>query len=224
VLFRRASRAPFRRVSRASLVVAPLAVVVLVTGGCDSGAQSKSAAASGPSVIVPGRPGEAAETLSAGDAAAQRAEDDSPNSADVAYARMMIEHHSQALEMTGLAPKRAGSGKVKRLAARIEAAQGPEITTMKSWLTAHHRERAATEHRHEAMPGMATGAQLRKLRSAKGEAFDDLFLKLMITHHDGAITMATDVKAQGNNLQIEEMADDVIAQQTSEISRMRAMS
>lgn len=46
----------------------------------------------------------------------------------------------------------------------------------------------------------------------------------MISHHDGAITMATDVKAQGNNIQIEEMADDVIAQQTSEISRMRAMS
>jgi uncharacterized protein (DUF305 family) len=33
--------------------------------------------------------------------------------------------------------------------------------------------------------------------------------------------MATDVKAQGNNILIEEMADDVIAQQTTEISRMR---
>jgi uncharacterized protein (DUF305 family) len=45
----------------------------------------------------------------------------------------------------------------------------------------------------------------------------------MITHHGGAITMATDAKAEGNNIQIEEMADDVIAQQTSEISRMREM-
>jgi uncharacterized protein (DUF305 family) len=45
---------------------------------------------------------------------------------------MMIEHHTQALEMTGLAPKRAASGQVKRLAARIAAAQGPEITTMKA--------------------------------------------------------------------------------------------
>jgi uncharacterized protein (DUF305 family) len=33
--------------------------------------------------------------------------------------------------------------------------------------------------------------------------------------------MATDVKTQGNNILIEEMADDVIAQQTTEISRMR---
>jgi uncharacterized protein (DUF305 family) len=36
--------------------------------------------------------------------------------------------------------------------------------------------------------------------------------------------MATDVLAQGNNIQIGEMADDVIAQQTTEISRMRDMS
>ena len=71
------------------------------------------------------------------------------------------------------------------------------------------------------MPGMATEAQLKKLRAAKGTAFDRLFLTLMITHHEGAVTMATDVKAQGDNIQVEEMADDVIAQQTAEMSRMR---
>ena len=45
----------------------------------------------------------------------------------------------------------------------------------------------------------------------------------MTTHHQGAITMATDVKGQGNNIRVEEMADEVIAQQTSEITRMRNM-
>ena len=214
----------FRRTSRASLVAASLAVAVLALGGCDSGSTTKSAKAGGPSVIAPGKPGEAAKTLSAEDAAKHRTEDDSPNSADRAYARMMIEHHSQALEMTELAPVRAESGSVKRLAARISAGQGPEIAAMKSWLKSHGGDKGTEEHQHEAMPGMATEAQLKKLRAAKGKAFDELFLKLMITHHDGAIAMATDVKAQGNNIQIEEMADDVIAQQTSEISRMREMS
>lgn len=215
-----------RRTSRASLVTAALAVAVLALAGCDSGSDSgtRSGKASGPSVIAPGKPGEAAETLSAQDAAKQRADDDSPNSADFAYARMMIDHHTQALEMTELAPTQAQSGKLKRLAARIAAAQGPEIATMKSWLKTHNGRRTVTEHEHAAMPGMATEAQLKELRTAKGKAFDTLFLKLMITHHDGAITMATDVKAQGNNIQIEEMADDVIAQQTSEINRMREMS
>ncbi|MFE5142479.1 DUF305 domain-containing protein [Streptomyces fagopyri] len=215
----------FRRSPRASLVTAALVAVVLTLGACDdSGAPADSGRTGGPSVIAPGKPGEAAETLSADDAAKRRTEDDSPNSADFAYARMMIEHHTQALEMTRLAPGQAGSGRVKALAARIAASQGPEISTMKGWLDAHHGDGHATRHQHGAMPGMATEAQLKALRVARGKVFDRLFLKLMITHHDGAVSMATDVKARGNNIQIEEMADDVMAQQTSEISRMRAMS
>ncbi|MFE9625155.1 DUF305 domain-containing protein [Streptomyces sp. NPDC006527] len=211
-------------VRRAPLVTASL--LVLLLAGCDSDSDTRSAAPDGPSVIAPGMPGEANRTLSAEEAAAHRAEDDTPNSADVSFARMMIEHHGQALEMTALAPGQAESAKVKSLASRIAAAQGPEIKAMKSWLTAHDKDGASTAsggHDHSAMPGMATEAQMNKLRAARGKAFDELFLTLMITHHEGAITMAADVKAQGNNIRIEEMADDVVAEQTTEISRMRAM-
>ncbi|MGQ4428042.1 DUF305 domain-containing protein, partial [Streptomyces violaceoruber] len=91
------------------------------------------------------------------------------------------------------------------------------------WLGTHGEKVAGGGHDHAAMPGMATEAQLKQLRAAEGKAFDRLFLTLMITHHEGAISMATDVKSGGNNVLIEEMADDVVAQQTSEISRMRAM-
>ncbi|MFE5185971.1 DUF305 domain-containing protein [Streptomyces sp. NPDC056628] len=199
------------------------AALVLTLGGCDSGTDAKSPARSGPSVIVPGGPGEPNKVLSAEEAARQRAEDDSPNSADVDYARMMIQHHEQALVMTQLVPERGESAKVKKLAARIAAAQGPEIDAMKGWLKTHGKNTRGEGHghAHTPMPGMATEAQLATLRAARGKAFDELFLTLMITHHDGAIAMATDVKAQGNNIQVEEMADDVVAQQTTEISRMR---
>jgi uncharacterized protein (DUF305 family) len=215
---------PYRRALRASLATAALAALAaLGLTGCDSGPEAKSHATSGPSVIVPGGPGGENRTLSAADAAEQRAEDDSPNSADVDYARMMIQHHSQALDMTELAPERARSSSVKRLAERIAAAQGPEITAMRDWLKSYGKDERPAEHDHAAMPGMATEAQLKELRAARGRAFDELFLTLMITHHEGAITMATDVKAQGNNIRIEEMADDVVAQQTNEIARMQDM-
>ncbi|WP_416985244.1 DUF305 domain-containing protein [Streptomyces sp. T028] len=209
-------------IRRASLTTAA-ALLALTLTGCDSGTQAKSGAASGPSVIAPGKPGEGNQTLSAQEAAEQRAEDDTPNSADVSYARMMIQHHAQALEMTELAPERAESADLKRLALRISAAQGPEIEAMKGWLASYDKAGTGDPHDHTAMPGMATGAQLKKLRAAHGKAFDALFLTLMITHHEGAITMATEVKAQGNNLRVEEMADDVVAQQTSEIARMQQM-
>ncbi|MFH8449021.1 DUF305 domain-containing protein [Streptomyces fungicidicus] len=215
----------YRRASRVSVAAAGLtALAVLALVGCDSEADDAGpAAGSGPSVIAPGGPGEANRTLSADEAQRQRAEDDSPNSADVSYARMMIVHHTQALEMTGLVPDRAESSKIVRLAERITAAQRPEIKAMQAWLKNHGKaERDDTHgHDHATMPGMATQSQLKQLRAADGKAFDQLFLTLMITHHQGAITMATDVKGQGNNIQVEEMADDVVAQQTSEISRMR---
>ncbi|MET9498728.1 DUF305 domain-containing protein [Streptomyces sp. NPDC006552] len=207
-------------------VPALLAALALGATACDSGGsdQANSPASNGPSVIAPGRPGEAAETLSAQDAR-RRGADDQPNSADVRYAQMMIEHHQQALKMTELAPEQAKSGQLKRLAERISAAQKPEIAVMRGWLKQHHRVASPEGHdAHAAMPGMASAAQLKSLRAARGAAFDTLFLKLMITHHQGAVTMATEVKSEGNDVQVEEMADDVIAQQTTEISRMRDMS
>ncbi|MFF6783221.1 DUF305 domain-containing protein [Streptomyces sp. NPDC012510] len=217
-----------RRSSRASLVTSSLTVVLLALAGCDSGSDADpdgaSAKSSGPAVIAPGKPGEAARTLSPEEAEKHRAEDDSPNSADFDYARMMIVHHTQALEMTELAPDHARSTQVKRIAERISAAQEPEIAAMEGWLKANDGDGRDTSHEHGTMPGMATEAQLKELDTLDGEKFDQLFLKLMITHHEGAITMATDVKAQGNNILIEEMADDVIAQQTTEISRMRDLT
>ncbi|WP_026246627.1 MULTISPECIES: DUF305 domain-containing protein [unclassified Streptomyces] len=211
-------------------VAVPALVAALALGltGCDSGSdadgKANSAVSGGPSVIAPGKPGEAAETLSAQDAQERKA-DDKPNSADVAYAQMMILHHEQALKMTELAPKQAESGQVKRLAERIAAAQGPEVDVMRAWLKKYGKPEAASGHSaHGSMPGMASAGQLKSLRGARGPAFDELFLKLMITHHQGAVTMATEVKSDGNDVVVEEMADDVIAQQTTEIERMRDMS
>lgn len=216
-------RRQVRRLRGLALAVTVTAVA-LTSAGCDGGGGSKDRAAGGGSVVAPGKPGEPARTLSASQAAKAAAGVDTPNSADVRYVRMMIEHHAQALALTRLVPARSRSDAVKRVAERITAAQQPEIGAMKGWLSRHGRTEQADGHDHGAMPGMATAAQLDQLRAAKGKAFDQLFLKLMITHHQGAVTMATEALSEGNNIQVEEMADDVVAQQTTEISRMRALS
>ncbi|MFD7621033.1 DUF305 domain-containing protein [Streptomyces sp. NPDC059802] len=211
---------------RKSVLVAAAVCAALALSACDAGdgeSRTKAQAGGGPSVVAPGKPGEPARTLSA-EEAAKAAGDGTPNSADYRYARMMIQHHAQALELTALVPSRSGSSSVKRLAERITASQKPEIGAMEGWLVHNDGERHTSAHDHSAMPGMATPAQLKRLRAADGAAFDKLFLKLMITHHQGAITMATEVLAEGNNVQIEEMAGDVVAQQTVEINRMRTMS
>lgn len=224
---------------RKPVVAAMAAAAVLALSACesDSGGSGSPAKAKGidaPSVVAPGKPGEPARTLSA-EEAAKAVPNDTPNAADFSYAEMMITHHGQALQMTALAPDRAASTQVKRLAERISAAQKPEIGAMEGWLKTNGGAKGKGGHDHggadqggagqggEAMPGMATAAQLTQLRAAKGRAFDELFLKLMVTHHQGAITMATAALTDGHNVLVEEMAGDVIAQQTSEINRMRSM-
>ncbi|MFB6840291.1 DUF305 domain-containing protein [Streptomyces sp. NPDC056361] len=202
-----------------------LSAAVLALAACESGSDSAAPqvkGSSGTSVVAPGKPGEPARRISP-EEAARLLPDDSPNSADFRYAQMMIAHHRQALTMTALAPQRAGSPQVKKVAERIAAAQQPEIGAMEGWLKNNGGPRPQSGHDHHSMPGMATEVQLAELRSAKGKAFDDLFLKLMITHHEGAVTMAAEVLSDGNNVLVEEMANDVIAQQTSEINRMRSL-
>lgn len=45
----------------------------------------------------------------------------------------------------------------------------------------------------------------------------------MTAHHEGALKMAGEVLAAGNNTAVEEMANEVAATQSAEVHRMRAM-
>ncbi|MGW8489737.1 DUF305 domain-containing protein [Streptomyces sp. NPDC055886] len=210
---------------RSTALAAAAVAVVLVLGACDADSgdgTSDKAKDTGPGVVAPGRPGEPARTLSA-EEAAKEAGQDTANSADFRYAQMMIEHHGQALVMTELVSERASDSTIKRLAERISAGQKPEIGAMEGWLKRNGGDKREQHHDHTGMPGMATEAQLKKLRAAEGKAFDTLFLELMITHHQGAVTMATEALTEGNDIFVEEMASDVVAQQTVEIDRMRGL-
>ncbi len=212
--------------ARSLLLASTAAAAVLALPACEADGSAPAKADGGPSVVAPGRPGEAAETLSADEARKAGREDSVPNAADVRFVRMMIVHHRQALTMAALAEKHADSKGVKGIARRIAAAQGPEIGALEGWLDQRgepREEKEAHGHDHGAMPGMATQAELDRLSAARGDAFDELFVKLMITHHQGAVTMATEVLKEGNDVLVEEMATGMSVQQTAEIGRMREL-
>ncbi|MCX5408915.1 DUF305 domain-containing protein [Streptomyces sp. NBC_00335] len=212
------------KVSLGRIVAAALTVgLLLPLTGCRDGGGTDGAADGEPVVVAPGKPGEKARTISP-EQAARELPDDTPNAADRAYVRNMIEHHGQALTMSALAPDRAASDGVKRLAERIAAAQKPEIGAMEGWAARNPAPGAAPGgHDHAAMPGMATEKQLGELTAARGADFDRLFLALMTAHHEGALKMAGEVLAAGNNTAVEEMANEVAATQSAEVHRMRAM-
>ena len=204
-----------------------LVVLGVALAGCGS------AAPAGPAVIVPGGPGESAQVLPGAEAAERR----TPvpvSPADVEFVAAMVPHHEQALELAALAPGRATAPGVLAIADRISAVQGAEIAMMRSWLAGqddapggHGSDHGSGGHggggghEGELHPGMATPEQVTALGAATGPAFDRLFLDLMIAHHEGALAMADAVRAGGTDVLVSQMADDVTATQSAEISRMR---
>jgi uncharacterized protein (DUF305 family) len=151
------------------------------------------------------------------------------NDADATFAQAMIPHHQQAVQMADMADGRAADAEVKALAAKIQAAQQPEIDTMTGWLTAWGKP--ATEPHmstgsgmgHGSMPGMMTDADMAKLMGAKGAAFDKHFLTMMISHHEGAIEMAQQEVAQGSSPEAKALAQKIITDQQAEIATMKTM-
>ncbi|WP_405719272.1 DUF305 domain-containing protein [Streptomyces sp. NBC_01537] len=142
------------------------------------------------------------------------------NDADVMFAQMMITHHQQAVEMAGLAATRASDAEVKSLAAQIRAAQEPEITRMRGWLRSWKApESAGMSMGHGS--GMMSDADMAGLKAAEGTAFDRKFAEMMIDHHKGAIAMAEDVRKNGRNEAVRQLARRVITTQSAEVERLQ---
>lgn len=157
--------------------------------------------------------------------------------ADVHFISGMISHHAQAIVMAGWAPSHGASQSVRTLCERIINAQTDEITLMQNWLKDRHQPvpdaKAApmkmmmdgVEH-EMLMPGMLTDAQMKQLSQATGPEFDRLFLRLMIQHHQGALTMVKELFATpgaGQDEAVFKFASDVGADQSTEIDRMQKM-
>jgi len=170
------------------------------------------------------------------------------NDADVDFATAMIPHHAQALTMVDLTRGRRLSPEVRQLTEAILAAQAPEIEDMVDWLTAWDQPVPATARDHlnaeesdgmgghdmdgsddmddmddSDMPGMMTDEELADLEAARGPEFEDMWLEMMIEHHEGAIEMAEDEQADGIFGPAIDLAESIEASQQAEIDQMREL-
>ena len=180
-------------------------------------------------IIQPGAPGQPVRELSAAEAI--KIANTSYSPADAQFMRDMIPHHHQALQMAELVADRTNRQELIDVAGRINASQGDEIEFMQQWLrergevvpnpTAHE-----AMHTHHTMAGMATPQQMADLAAANGSDFDALFLRLMITHHKGALTMVEELLKQPGAAYdpvLFEFTTDVTNDQDTEIERMNAL-
>ncbi|XXK44441.1 DUF305 domain-containing protein [Porticoccaceae bacterium nBUS_17] len=202
-----------------------IAILVAVSSTCVFASLEKINAP----IVQPGAPGQPSQALDADTAIAIA--DSSYSSADVHFMQGMILHHHQALLMSRLASDRTNNENVLDLAGRIDVSQDDEITLMQDWLKErsemvpdpadHH-----SGHMSHGMVGMATEEQMTNLADSKSIDFDELFLSLMITHHDGAIKMVKELRDQPGSAYdplLNEFVSDVANDQAVEIERMNEL-
>lgn len=164
--------------------------------------------------------------------------------ADINFMTGMIDHHAQAILISRWAATHGANPQVQTLASRIINAQQDEIHTMQQWL--RDRQQPVPDGNpgsmkmddsgmsmpmgnmkgEPMMPGMLSDAQLKVLDAARGPAFDRLFLRDMIQHHQGALTMVTQLfnsYGAGQDEAVFKFATDANVDQTTEIARMQKM-
>lgn len=205
-----------RSLMRRTAAVAAAGAAALVLAACGGNGDDGGSAGHG---------GHAATASSSAPAAAS-ASQGQHNAADVAFAKGMIPHHRQAVEMADLAPDRARSAEVKKLAADIKKAQDPEIKTLSGWLTSWGEDvpaEGAMDHSMHDMGGMMTAQEMTELENASGKAFDTAFMDMMIKHHEGAVDMAKTEQADGAYGPAKKMAGEIIDSQSAEIEQMNQL-
>lgn len=162
--------------------------------------------------------------------------------ADIDFMSGMIGHHAQAIVISKWAATHGASSSVQTLASRIINAQQDEIRTMQQWLRDRQlpvpdghadmmmmngSSMSMSDMKGEPlMPGMLSDAQLKELDAANGQKFDLLFLRDMIQHHEGAITMVKqlfDSYGAGQDEIVFKLATDANVDQATEIARMQKM-
>ncbi|GAA1369334.1 DUF305 domain-containing protein [Brevibacterium luteolum] len=207
---------------RTSLAVAAAVAGTLILSACAGNAD-------------PGSTGEAPvpETSVATDTAGTGEEISAEhNDADVMFAQMMIPHHQQAVEMSEiLLAKDDIPQNVADFAQGVIDAQGPEIDRMNAMLEAWGQQPMNMDDMdgtggmggHGGMSGMMSEDDMQQLEDATGTDAAKLYLEQMTRHHEGAVDMAEQQVADGQNPQAVALAEQVIEDQEAEIQEMKTM-
>lgn len=167
-------------------------------------------------------------------------------SVEVGFAQDMSVHHLQAVTMANWARDHSTDPQVEQLAFDIQSTQTEQIGRMKGWLmlwdqpeqatgasmawmtepmSGHsgHGQTAGTPSDGALMPGMATTAELTKLRSLQGKELDVFFLQLMLRHHQGGTAMAEYAQQHSGLPALKALVTSILASQGAEADLMQRM-
>ncbi len=153
------------------------------------------------------------------------------DSAEAGFARDMMVHHAQAVQMAEIVRDKTESPTMRTIATDMALTQQAQIGMMQGWLQVWGLPVTSTEaamswmgHPVEGlMPGMATPEEINRLREASPDEADVLFLRLMIPHHQAAVPMAEAILERTDRPEVEQLAQAIANSQQLEIQMMQEM-
>ncbi len=154
--------------------------------------------------------------------------------ADIGFLQDMRVHHEQAVEMSNLFLDRPdidpGLGTVAR---SIEFGQSIEIGLMVQLLRDMDAPTESEEGQamawmgmpgpDSAMPGMASDDDIQRLADSSGAEADQLFVALMVAHHEGGVDMMNDATQRAENSFVLGYAEAWAASQAEEINELQGL-
>ena len=142
---------------------------------------------------------------------------------DLSFIDAMVAHHQGAVAMAQPADSNAMHPELKDFARKVVADQSREIAQMTQWRDQWFPGSPRTANIYD-MPGMKrTMVDISPMHVEKltGDAFDKMFVDMMIPHHEGAVTMARDALAKSRRPEIRALAQQIVEAQQREIEMMK---
>lgn len=147
------------------------------------------------------------------------------NDPDAAFAQGMLAHHVGAVDMAEIELKYGTDTEMRKLAQAIIDAQQPEIEQMKTWLSNNPDSKTPTADTKAMQQAYAKGmdAMHGEMMAGIADPVPDMaFARGMLTHHVGAVDMATTQLKYGKNPEMRKLAQEIIDAQQPEIEQMQS--
>jgi uncharacterized protein (DUF305 family) len=139
------------------------------------------------------------------------------------FARMMVPHHQDAIDMAEAELSYGHNQLLRRLAQEIIVTQQEEIAEMRLAL-ASAAASPSTGSDEASFLARSNAAMARMMAGMKIKPSNDVdrdFVAMMVPHHQGAIDMAEAELSYGHNEPLLGLAQEIIATQEQEIAVMR---
>lgn len=151
------------------------------------------------------------------------------NFMDADFAKQMVIHNQQGMQLASLAREKSSSQAVIEIANKINQGLSTDTDQYIAWLNEWKEPyldlkdfpQMDGHDMYPTHPGMATFTEISSLESLGGSEFDQRFLEMMIQHREGAEQMAKYQNLQFGKMI--ELKDSAIKRQAEEVQTMKQL-